>query len=63
MIKNYLTIALRHITRNKGYFLVNVIGLGLGLALCIITFVNYQYFQQSDGFHERLDHIRILLIL
>ena len=57
MIKNYLKIALRHISRNKGYLLINVVGIGIGLALCIISFINYQYFQQSDTFHEKADHI------
>ena len=57
MFKNYLKIALRHIRRNKGYLLINVVGIGLGLALCIISFINYQYFQQSDTFHEKADHI------
>jgi len=57
MIKNYIKIALRHISRNKGYLLINVVGLGIGLALCIISFVNYQYFQQADTFHEKTDNI------
>ena len=57
MIKNYLKIALRHISRNKGYLLINVLGLGLGLALCIISFINFQYFQQADTFHEKADNV------
>ena len=57
MIKNYLKIAIRHISRNKGYLLINVAGLGIGLALCIISFINYQYFQQADTFHEKADNI------
>jgi len=57
MLKNYLKIALRHIARNKSYVLINVIGLGLAFACCIIGYVNYQYANQADHFHERLDQI------
>ena len=57
MTKNFLKIALRHISRNKSYLLINVIGLGLAFACCIVAFVNYQYFNQADGFHEKKDQI------
>ena len=57
MIKNYLKIALRHISRNKSYLFINVIGMGLALACCIIAFVNYQYFEQADSFHEKSDRL------
>ena len=57
MIKNFLKIALRHISRNKTYLLINVIGLGLAFACCIVAFVNYQYFNQANGFHEKKDQI------
>jgi len=57
MFKNYLKIALRHIVRNKSYLLINIIGLGLAIACCIIAFVNYQYFETADRFHTKSDQI------
>ncbi len=57
MIKNYFKIALRHISRNKSYLFINVIGMGLALACCIIAFVNYQYFEKADSFFEKSDRI------
>lgn len=57
MLKNYFKIALRHISRNKSYLFINVIGMGLALACCIIAFVNYQYFEKSDSFFEKSDRI------
>ena len=57
MIKNYLKIALRHISRNKSYLFINVIGMGLALACCIIAFVNYQYFEKADSFFEKSDQL------
>lgn len=57
MIKNYFKIAFRHISRNKSYLFINVIGMGLALACCIIAFVNYQYFEKSDSFFEKSDQL------
>ena len=57
MFKNYLKIALRHIARNKSYLLINIIGLGLALACSIVAFVNYQYFNTADRFHEQSEKI------
>jgi len=57
MFKNYLKIAFRHITRNKTYVIVNVVGLGLALACCIIAFVNYNTALNADTFHEQQENI------
>lgn len=57
MIKNYFKIAFRHISRNKSYLFINVIGMGLALACCIIAFVNYQYFEKADSFFEKSDQL------
>lgn len=39
MLKSYLTIALRNLRRRRGYTLINVTGLALGLACCILLFI------------------------
>jgi putative ABC transport system permease protein len=36
MIQNYLKIAFRNILRHKGYFAINVFGLAIGLAICLM---------------------------
>lgn len=36
MIHNYLKIAFRNIRRHKGYFAINVLGLAIGLAICLM---------------------------
>jgi len=61
MFKNYLKIALRHITRNKGYVFVNIIGLGVALACCLIAFVNYQAGENADSYHENYDRLYMVL--
>ena len=52
MIKNYFTIAFRNIWKYKGFSMINILGLGLGLAcsLLIMLWVYDEYNQ--DSFHK-----------
>jgi putative ABC transport system permease protein len=43
MIKNYFKIAWRTIIRNKGYSIINVAGLSIGIAACLLIFVVIKY--------------------
>ena len=36
MLKNYVTIALRHLGKQKGYAFINIAGLAVGLACCLL---------------------------
>ena len=62
MFQNYLKIALRHISRNKGYVFINVIGLGIALAISIIAFVNWQQGQTADKYHKNLDNLYQIIV-
>jgi putative ABC transport system permease protein len=57
MIKNYLTIALRNLLRNKLSSLVNILGLtfGMGSALLIFLWVNDE--MGVDQFHTNIDNL------
>ena len=57
MFKNYLTVALRVMTRQKLYVAISVFGLAIGLA-CFILIMRYvQYELSYDTFHENSDQI------
>ncbi|MCP4727677.1 MAG: FtsX-like permease family protein [bacterium] len=57
MIKNYLKIAVRNIRKYKTYSFINITGLAVGLACCILL-VLYIYSELSfDTFHERSERI------
>jgi putative ABC transport system permease protein len=57
MLKNYLLVALRTLRKRPGYTLLNVGGLGLGLACCFLIVLFIQHELSFDGFHERADRI------
>ena len=39
MLRNYLHIAFRNLVRHKGYTLISVTGLAIGLSSCILIFI------------------------
>lgn len=57
MLKNYLKIALRNIIRQKQYSLINIIGLAVGMACCILIFVYVDYELSYDRHHPDADRI------
>lgn len=57
MLKNYFTVALRSLLRHKGYSLLNVAGLTLGMACCLLLFQYVAYETSFDTFHEGKDRI------
>ena len=52
MIKNYLTIILRNLWKNKLYSFINIICLGVGIASLVWGFQNYRYSFNYNGFHH-----------
>jgi putative ABC transport system permease protein len=52
MFKNYFTIAWRNITRNKTFSLINISGLGLGIACSLLIFLWIHDEQHIDAFHK-----------
>lgn len=53
MIGNYIKIALRNIKRHFGYSFINIAGLALGLACCILILVWVQDEVGTDRFHAK----------
>ena len=55
MLKNYLKIALRNLTRNKSYAFINVFGLAIGLACCILITLYIRHELSYDKFHDNYE--------
>ncbi len=57
MLKNYLLIAIRSLTKNKFYSLINVAGLATGIAACLVIILFIQNELSYDRHHEKADRI------
>ena len=57
MLKNFLKLTLRNLLKNKAFVLINIIGLGLSLACCIVAYLNYDFAMSFDQNHENLRSI------
>ena len=57
MIKNYLTVAIRNIARNKPFSAINILGLAIGMACCILILLYVQDELSYDQHHEHAHRI------
>lgn len=53
MLRNYLTIAYRNLLKNKGFSLINIVGLAIGMSACLLI-LQYVSFELSyDDFRKK----------
>ena len=57
MIKSYLKVAYRNLVRHKIYSLINISGLAIGIAFCILAFLFVRNEWMYDTFHTNADRI------
>ncbi len=57
MLRNYLKIAFRNILRHKTYSFINVAGLAIGMACCILILLWVNHELSYDKFHENANRI------
>lgn len=57
MIKNYFKIAWRTLTRQKMYAMINIIGLTVGISVCVVIFLITSYELNHDKFHADKERI------
>lgn len=57
MIKNYFTIALRNLLRNKVYAFINIAGLSIGLACSMLIILYVKDEVSYDRFHSNVGNI------
>ena len=57
MFKNYVKIAIRNLFRNKLYSFLNIAGLAIGIACCVLILLYVQDELSFDRFHEKADRI------
>jgi putative ABC transport system permease protein len=57
MLKNYFLVAFRNIRRNKLRTLVHVLGLSIGIAVCLLVYHIVRFETSFDRFHADGDRI------
>ncbi len=57
MLSNYLKIALRNIYKHKGYSLINIVGLAIGMACCLLILLYVNDELSYDRYHENAERI------
>jgi putative ABC transport system permease protein len=61
MLSNYIRIAFRNIMRNKVYSFINIVGLSIGMAACLLILSYIRDDLRWDSFHENSDNIYRLI--
>jgi hypothetical protein len=57
MFQNHLRIALRHLLKNKHIAAINVAGLAIGIATCLVIALVVQHELSYDRYHEKSGRI------
>lgn len=57
MLRNYFKTAFRSLARNRNYTFINIAGLTIGIAVCIVIFAIIQFQTSFDNFHSNKDRI------
>lgn len=60
MFSNHLHMAWRHLMKHRGMAFINILGLALGLAGCILIMLLVQFQLSVNTFHENLDDLYLL---
>src|SRR4249919_2695983 len=53
MFRNYIKTAWRNLWKNKAFSAINIIGLAIGMAACIVIMLFVSYEKSFDNFHSK----------
>lgn len=57
MIKNYLLITVRSMMKNKFFIIINILGLSVSIACCIVAYFNWEFDAEFDSHHVKGQNI------
>ena len=52
MLGNYFKIALRNLLGKKGFSIINILGLSIGMMCCLLIFQFVSFEYSFDRFHQ-----------
>jgi putative ABC transport system permease protein len=61
MLWTYLKIGARNLAKNRPYALINIGGLAIGIACCLLIFLVIRFETSFDNFHPDRDRIYRLI--
>jgi putative ABC transport system permease protein len=62
MFRNYLMTAFRNLFKSRGFSLINIVGLAVGMASCILILLFVRDELSYDSYHENADRIYRLAV-
>ncbi|MEP6950071.1 MAG: ABC transporter permease [Ginsengibacter sp.] len=57
MLQNFLKVAFRNLISRKGYAIMNIAGLAIGITCCLLIFEYVAYERSYDSFNKKADRI------
>lgn len=57
MFRNYILVTFRNLYKNRVFTLINVLGLGIALSICIVAYFNHMFGYEFDRQHLHFDQI------
>lgn len=57
MLKNFFLVTLRNMMKNKLFIFINVFGMGVAIACCIVAYFAHEYDTTFDAVHKNGDRI------
>lgn len=57
MLRNYFLVTFRNLRKNKVFTLINIVGLGIALSVCIVAFFNHMFNFEFDRSHKNFKEI------
>ena len=57
MLKNYLLVTLRSLAKNKLYIFINVFGMGVAIACCIVGYINWDFADSWDKSYTNTESV------
>jgi predicted permease len=57
MANHFFKTSFRSLQKNKSFVIINVAGLGVGIAACLLIFLTIHYETSYDSYHQRKDRI------
>ena len=57
MFKNYVTVSLRNVLRNKTFSFITILGLAIGISASLVVYLIIQFHTSFDHFHKDRDRL------